>query len=182
MAQRYSSSDDASFVPKKGQWQVSVLLGSGKFFNENTSYLLPKFSNDGGVVGLPNGGTDNSGDLNRYLNIGSLNNNSLVNIAGIEGKYFVSDNWDVNFQFSMNVSLTPKKDYVEGDNSVPDMIIPARSSNASCSPVEAPDGTDARPIMPDSNTTSTSTVGLPLESRISRATIFSIFIVSIVFE
>ncbi|MEI3448333.1 MAG: hypothetical protein V8Q99_09705 [Bacteroides ovatus] len=61
--------------------------------------------------------------LNRYLNIGSLNNNSLVNIAGIEGKYFVSDNWDVNFQFSMNVSLTPKKDYVEGDNSVPDMII-----------------------------------------------------------
>ena len=127
MAQRYSSSDDASFVPKKGQWQVSVLLGSGKFFNENTSYLLPKFSNDGGVVGLPNGGKDNSGDLNRYLNIGSLNNNSLVNIAGIEGKYFVSDNWDVNFQFSMNVSLTPKKDYVEGDNSVPDMIIPAQS-------------------------------------------------------
>jgi hypothetical protein len=39
----------------------------------------------------------------------------------------VSDNWDVNFQFSMNVSLTPKKDYVEGDNSVPDMIIPAQS-------------------------------------------------------
>lgn len=87
MAQRYSSGDDASFAPKKGQWQVSVLLGSGKFFNENTSYLLPKFSNDGGVVGLPNGGKDNSGDLNRYLNIGSLNNNSLVNIAGIEGKY-----------------------------------------------------------------------------------------------
>ena len=45
LAQRYSSSDDASFAPKKGQWQVSVLLGSGKFFNENTSYLLPKFTN-----------------------------------------------------------------------------------------------------------------------------------------
>ena len=127
LAQRYSSSDDASFAPKKGQWQVSVLLGSGKFFNENTSYLLPKFTNTEGVVGLPNGGTDNSGDLNRYLNIGSLNNNSLVNIAGIEGKYFLSDNWDINFQFSMNISLTPKKDYVEGDNSVPDMIIPAQS-------------------------------------------------------
>ena len=85
---------------------------------------FPSSPMTGGVVGLPNGGTDNSGDLNRYLNIGSLNNNSLVNIAGIEGKYFLSDNWDVNFQFSMNVSLTPKKDYVEGDNSVPDMIIP----------------------------------------------------------
>ena len=93
LAQRYSSSDDASFAPKKGQWQVSVLLGSGKFFNENTSYLLPKFTNTEGVVGLPNGGTDNSGNLNRYLNI----------------------------------SLTPKIDYVEGDNSVPDMIIPAQS-------------------------------------------------------
>ncbi len=104
LAQRYSSSDDASFAPKKGQWQVSVLLGSGKFFNENTSYLLPKFTN-----------TE------------SLNNNSLVNIAGIEGKYFLFDNWDINFQFSMNISLTPKKDYVEGDNSVPDMIIPAQS-------------------------------------------------------
>ena len=127
LAQRYSSSDDASFAPKKGQWQVSVLFGSGKFFNENTSYLLPKFTNTEGVVGLPNGGTGNSGDLNRYLNIGSLNNNSLVNIAGIEGKYFLSDNWDINFQFSMNISLTPKKDYVEGDNSVPDMIIPAQS-------------------------------------------------------
>ena len=89
--------------------------------------LLPKFTNTEGVVGLPNGGTDNSGNLNRYLNIGSLNNNSLVNIAGIEGKYFLSDNWDLNFQFSMNISLTPKKDYVEGDNSVPDMIIPAQS-------------------------------------------------------
>ncbi len=53
LAQRYSSSDDASFAPKKGQWQVSVLLGSGKFFNENTSYLLPKFTNTEGVVGLP---------------------------------------------------------------------------------------------------------------------------------
>ena len=92
-----------------------------------SSYLLPKFTNTEGVVGLPNGGTDNSGDLNRYLNIGSLNNNSLVNIAGIEGKYFLSENWDINFQFSMNISLTPKKDYVEGDNSVPDMIIPAQS-------------------------------------------------------
>ncbi len=124
LAQRYSSSDDASFAPKKGQWQVSVLLGSGKFFNENTSYLLPRFTNTrGDEVGLPEEGSK----MDRYLNIGSLNRNSLVNIAGIEGKYFVSDNWDVNFQFSMNISLTPKKDYVEGDYSVPDMIIPAQS-------------------------------------------------------
>src|SRR6266480_786568 len=47
-------------------------------------------------------------------------------------------------------------------------LSPSRSSTASCAPVEAPDGTAARPIEPSSSTTSTSTVGLPRLSRISR--------------
>ena len=38
---------------------------------------------------------------------------------------------------------------------------------ASREPVDAPDGTAARPITPDSNSTSHSTVGLPRESKIS---------------
>src|SRR6185436_13809722 len=46
---------------------------------------------------------------------------------------------------------------------------PSRSSTASNSPVEAPEGTAARPRAPDSSATSTSTVGLPRESRIWRA-------------
>src|SRR5471032_2562329 len=41
---------------------------------------------------------------------------------------------------------------------------------ASRLPVEAPEGTAARPMTPDSSRTSASTVGLPRESRISRAT------------
>ena len=42
MAQQYSSSDDASFAPKKGQWQVSMVMGSSQMFNNNTeNYLLP---------------------------------------------------------------------------------------------------------------------------------------------
>src|SRR5439155_4726496 len=45
----------------------------------------------------------------------------------------------------------------------------SRSSSASCSPVDAPLGTAARPSAPSSSTTSTSTVGFPRESRISRA-------------
>jgi len=120
-----SESDGVLFAPKKGQWQVSVLLGGGNnFYNEETSYLLPTFTNTEGSVGLP--GTA-QGDLNRYLNIDGLNNNSLTNILGIEGKYFLSDCWDINFQFSMNINLTPKKDYVEGNyTEVPDMIIPAQ--------------------------------------------------------
>jgi hypothetical protein len=46
---------------------------------------------------------------------------------------------------------------------------PSRSSTASCWPVDAPDGTAAVPVEPSSSTASTSTVGLPRESRISRA-------------
>src|SRR5437764_1351217 len=50
----------------------------------------------------------------------------------------------------------------------------SRSSSASCSPVDAPLGTAARPTAPSSSTTSTSTVGFPRESRISRAETSSI--------
>src|SRR6185369_16053918 len=53
-------------------------------------------------------------------------------------------------------------------------LSPSRSSTASCSPVEAPDGTDARPVTPSAKTTSASTVGLPRESSISRARTCSI--------
>ena len=45
-------------------------------------------------------------------------------------------------------------------------------------PVEAPEGTAARPNEPSSNSTSTSIVGFPRESRISRALIHSIVALS----
>ena len=48
-------------------------------------------------------------------------------------------------------------------------LSPSRSSNASREPVDAPDGTAARPVTPLSSVTSTSTVGFPRESKISRA-------------
>src|SRR5579863_4423040 len=47
---------------------------------------------------------------------------------------------------------------------------------ASCSPVEAPEGTAARPTIPPSRRTSASTVGLPRESRISRPWTAMIFV------
>src|ERR1700730_19055557 len=55
-------------------------------------------------------------------------------------------------------------------------VSPSRSSSASRSPVDAPDGTAPRPTAPSASVTSTSTVGLPRESRISRPTTFAIFI------
>jgi len=116
------------FAPRKGQWQVSLVLGnSGQSYNDNTLFLLPQYTNTEGSIGLPSGGSDISGELNGYLNISGLNENSLINIAGLQAKYFISDCWDINFTLGMNISITPKKDYIEGDyESAPDMIIPAQ--------------------------------------------------------
>src|SRR5215208_1067500 len=54
---------------------------------------------------------------------------------------------------------------------------PSRSSVASNSPVEAPDGTAARPCVPERSSTSTSTVGFPRLSRICRACTRSIWLI-----
>lgn len=129
------------FAPRKGQWQISLVLGgSNSFYNENTgSYLLPAYNNVSGSIGLPNGGTggilDNgsspsditngnqSGYLNDYLQINGFNNNSLMNIVGLQAKYFFNDCWDINFSLGMNINVTPKKDYIEGEK-ITDMNIP----------------------------------------------------------
>ena len=129
LAQTISSKrgDGVMFAPEKGQWQISVFMGgNNNFYKEQTNYLLPSFTNKNGMVGLPNTSETHKGDLNTYLQIDGLNNNSLTNILGFEGKYFISDCWDINMQFSMDINLTPKKDFVEGEDMVEDMIIPAQ--------------------------------------------------------
>src|SRR5690606_20147244 len=57
---------------------------------------------------------------------------------------------------------------------------PSRSSTASLLPVEAPEGTIARPKLPSASVTSASSVGLPRLSRISRAWILAMFVISLV--
>src|SRR6185369_2036714 len=54
---------------------------------------------------------------------------------------------------------------------------PSLSSTASFSPVDAPEGTSAEPVVPSSRTTLASTVGLPRESNTSAAPILRIRIV-----
>ncbi len=53
-------------------------------------------------------------------------------------------------------------------------LSPSRSSSASWLPVLAPEGTAAHPLEPSSKIISASTVGSPLESRISLAWTFNI--------
>lgn len=116
--------DADEYSPRAGQWQVSMVAGNGDFFNEDlNSYLIPQISNIGGSVGLPNGGTDDSGNFSQYLNISGFNNHSF-NLVGLQVKYFVSDYWELNTSFGVNIDLTPARNYIEGDNTIPDMIIP----------------------------------------------------------
>src|SRR5256714_120976 len=55
-------------------------------------------------------------------------------------------------------------------------LSPSRNSRASCSPVEAPEGTAARPSAPPARRTSASTVGLPRESMTWRAWTLAILV------
>ena len=136
MAQHHSKVD-ASFAPKKGQWQVSAVIGSSQMFDQNMNYLLPTYYNNSygsnanfnNPVGLPDegqnliSGKNQSGDPGIFLNLGTLNSNSLINLIGIQGKYFLTDHWDVNLMFSMNINATPSKDFVEGDYTVAELPI-----------------------------------------------------------
>lgn len=138
MAQQYSSGD-ASFAPKKGQWQVSAVIGNNQMFNQDMNYLLPNYwspNNEKPQLGLGTSTGNQSSDPGIYLGLGELNTNSLTNLIGIQGKYFITDRWDVNAMFSMNINATPKKDFIEGDYTVPEMpimnakYIEARINNA----------------------------------------------------
>lgn len=132
LAAQHYSGGDASFAPKKGQWQVSAVIGNNQMFNQNMEYLLPTYYtynnwNNGSAdfdnpVGL-GGSSNKSNDPGLYLNLGNLNSNSMVNLIGIQGKYFLTDQWDVNLMFSMNINATPSKDFIEGDKSIPTMPI-----------------------------------------------------------
>jgi hypothetical protein len=112
------------FAPKKGNLQFSLILGNGFYFpGENSlSKLLP--ANNATQIGIGQAGQNESENPGVYLNIGGLNNNSIVNMAGVEAKYFISNRIDINMSFAMDINLTPKRDYFEGDTTVTDMIIP----------------------------------------------------------
>lgn len=120
----------ASFGPKKGQFEISMQLGSGNFFNDlnGLNHLLPqqRFLENGNTIGV-GGGTSNGGDNpGMYLNLGSLNSNSLVNMAGIQGAYFITDNINVTLGLGLNIGVTPQRNYEEGmPSNDPLMNIPA---------------------------------------------------------
>ena len=123
MAQPKKSVAEDDYAPRQWQWQVSMVVGNSGFVNDDlNSYLVPYLTPTGGSIGLPNGSSNDSGDLSQYLNISGFNSN--YKFLGLQGKVFVTDHWEVNAAFGMNIDLTPGRDYIEGDYTVEDMVIP----------------------------------------------------------
>lgn len=109
-AQPAERSGSAMYAPRAGQFQVSAVLGSGLFFEtENLNYLLPNYM-PSSELGLD----PTVAGPGKYLQMGSLNNNSVANIAGIQGKYFVTNRFALNAMFAMQIDVTPERDYIEG--------------------------------------------------------------------
>ena len=118
LAQPVERSGSALFAPRAGQWQINLMLGRGLFFpieNSNLTLLPEPYS--GADIGVLTGQTwtpNQSGDPAVVFHVGSLNDNSIVNIAGIQGKYFITNRLEVNGMFTMDIGVQPQRHYVEG--------------------------------------------------------------------
>ena len=102
--------------PKVGTIHAELLLGNTGFLNQDVNgfnYLLA----DESSVGF-------NGQETIYMNLGDMNSNAITNMVGVRVGAYVHPQIDVNVLFGMNMNLTPSRDYIEGDYTVPDMAIP----------------------------------------------------------
>lgn len=112
----YAQAEKEFTTPKVGTIQAELLLGNTGFFVQDYNgfnYLL---------AGETSVGFD--GQETYYMNLGDMNSNAIDNMIGVRAAVYVHPQVDVNVLFGMNMNLTPKKDYIDGDNSIPDMVIP----------------------------------------------------------
>ena len=112
-AQPAERSGSAVYAPRAGQVQVSAVLGSGLYFDylDNLTPLLPSYlpGYDLGIDPLEKG-------VGYYLQMGSMDVNPIVNLAGIQGKVFLTNRFALNAMFAMQIDVTPQRDYIEGIN------------------------------------------------------------------
>jgi hypothetical protein len=120
----FGASTFAQQKQKAGEIQVSLVLGNLNMFKQDLNYVMPKYSNTNENIGIGLSGTNSqSNDPGLYLNFNDIGGSSLLNIAGVQTKYYLSDNLDINVMFAMDLRSTPKKDYIEGDATIKDMVI-----------------------------------------------------------
>lgn len=112
MAQEEGTSGGGS-LNTNNKFQISLQLGNGFMFNQETSYLTPKYGSNS-EFGLGKGEAGQSDDPGAYLNIANIGENNIMNMAGISFAYYIADGIDINMSFGMDLRSTPKHDYLEG--------------------------------------------------------------------
>ncbi len=112
-AQPAERSGSAVYAPRAGQVQVSAVLGSGLYFEylDNLTPLLPSYM-PGDELGID----PTQKGVGYYLQMGNMNYNPIVNLAGIQGKVFLTNRFALNAMFAMQIDVTPQRDYIEGIN------------------------------------------------------------------
>lgn len=99
-------------INSNNKFQISLQLGNGNMFDQDLTYLAPKYNaNEEFGIG---GGTGQSDDPGAYLNIANIGESRIVNLAGIKFAYYLTDGIDINMSFGMDLRSTPKHDYLEG--------------------------------------------------------------------
>jgi len=101
------------------KFQVSLMLGNANLFNQDLSYVLPKYSDNtdnvyNREIGIGGSWTaDKSEDPGQYIYLNNLGEGNLLNMAGLSFAYYITDGLDVNLSFGMDLRSTPKKNYEE---------------------------------------------------------------------
>lgn len=104
--------EPATYGPKAGNMQVSLLLGKGMFYANIEDVLL--ISRNAPVVGTWPGTPANlTSELPFYLTLSDPNANSIANMIGVEFKYFVTDNISVSLSGAGYVNNTPWRETVD---------------------------------------------------------------------
>ncbi|MDR2801611.1 MAG: hypothetical protein LBB31_00150 [Prevotellaceae bacterium] len=104
------------YAPKAGNYQVNLLLGKGFFYTADDILLIPQNADvvgNGLTTGLP-----------AYLTLSDPNSNSLVNMIGIEAKYFITDNIAVSLSGAGYINNTPWREAVDATESGSEIIFP----------------------------------------------------------
>lgn len=119
-----------AMAQEAGDIEVTLVLGNNTMVDQQNQsmYLLPSYSNTSATpgTGLGNAAISQSSDPGVFLNLTDIGVNSILNAAGIQGRYFLSPNIDVNMMFAMNIYATPSKDYIEGVSETSPLAIPAQ--------------------------------------------------------
>lgn len=91
------------FLPTKGDFTIAIQLGKGNFYNGGLTVPNSPGSNYWVVPGNA-----------PYANVINENYNSLVNMVGVESRYFFNETWAIKISGGAIIRDTPARDNIPG--------------------------------------------------------------------